>query len=108
MFMVTGMTGGLSRGGTGMKYEPITVMVAEDGAADFVADLPRVMKIYKILIITWDSTIDTNLCYEPEGNVVCSGDIGTVLRFSEKQHYELIAITWPDLFCALREPRGLS
>lgn len=93
-----------------MNYDPILVVVAQDGAADFLADLPRVMKIYKMLIITWDSSIDANLAYEPTGEIVCAGDMGSVLRCAEKQHYEMIAYTWPDLFLALKHPRdgGLS
>lgn len=89
-----------------MKYDPILVVVAQDGAADFLADLPRVMQIHKMLIITWDSSIDTNLAYEPTGEIVCSGDMGAVLRLAEKQHYDLIAYTWPNMFLALKDPRG--
>ena len=89
-----------------MSYDPILVCVAADGASDFLDDLPRASAIYKMLIVTWDSSIDTNLAYGPEGDVICSGDIGSILRLAEKQHYEMIVMTWPDLFLALRDPRG--
>lgn len=89
-----------------MRYEPIVVTVTRDGVNDFIEDLPRVMQIYKALLITWDSSIDTNLAYEPDGKIVGSGDIGSILRMAEAQHYELLALSWPDVFISIRSPRG--
>lgn len=89
-----------------MTYDPIFVVVSKSGARDFLTDLPRVMQLHKILIITWDNSIDTNLAYDPTGAIICSGDMGSVLRVAERQHFDMIAYTWPDLFLALKDPRG--
>ena len=85
--------------------KPFEAIVDQTIFADVKQRLSEIMSLGKVIVITWDSSIDTNLAYSPDGAVICTGDIGSVLLLAQRQHYDLILYTWPDQFLAVKDPR---